>query len=71
MKRYELRYWDYDSNDDKQALFNIEVLASDETIQSLMSEHKRQFYKFIINDGEEYIIDVDSIHSLTSIREVS
>lgn len=68
MKRYDLQYWAYNPDNESQLVLRCkEVLASDDTIESLTSDKKQPFYKFIIADGQDYILDTDCIHSLTSV----
>lgn len=67
MAKYELTYWGYDP-DDKSAtrLLYKDVLASQEMVNTMLTSDK-PFYKFIIGDGEDFILAKDCIHSLTRV----
>lgn len=67
MKHYLLQYWDYNENDETTTVLRSkEVLASDETINVMLGSKKHHYLKFLINDGQDFIISVDCVHSLTS-----
>jgi hypothetical protein len=40
--------------------------VSDETIAVMTGVKKHQYLKFLINDGQDFIISADCVHSLTS-----
>lgn len=67
MEKYGLMYWGYDP-DDKSAtrLLYKDVLASQEMVNTMLTSDK-PFYKFIIGDGEDFILAKDCIHSLTRV----
>lgn len=67
MKPYLLQYWAYNENDETTTVLRSkDVLASDETIVAMTGVKKHQYLKFLINDGQDFIISADCVHSLTS-----
>jgi hypothetical protein len=67
MKHYLLQYWAYNENDETTTVLRSkEVLANDETITAMLGVKKHQYLKFLINDGQDFIISADCVHSLTS-----
>lgn len=67
MKPYLLQYWAYNENDETTTVLRSkEVLASDKTISAMLGAKKHQYLKFMINDGQDFIISSDCVHSLTS-----
>ncbi|QYH53688.1 hypothetical protein [Liquorilactobacillus nagelii] len=67
MKHYLLQYWAYNENDETTTVLRSkEVLASDETVNAMLGDKKHQYLRFIINDGQDFIISVDCVHSLTT-----
>lgn len=66
MRPYELQYWAYNPDDETtNVLRRKDVLVSDETIKAMLGSEKRQFYSFIIKDGEDFILAADLVHDLT------
>lgn len=67
MKPYLLQYWAYNEKDETTtALRSKDVLASDETITAMLGVKKHQYLRFMIADGQDFIISADCVHSLTS-----
>jgi hypothetical protein len=67
MKHYLLQYWAYNENDETTTVLRSkEVLANDETITAMLGAKKHQYLRFMINDGQDFIISADCVHSLTS-----
>lgn len=67
MKPYLLQYWGYNENDETTTVLRSkDVLASDETINAMLGFKKHQYLKFLIKDGQDFIISADCVHSLTS-----
>lgn len=65
---YELWYWNYDPAHERETkLVAKDVLVPAETLQQMQSHKPPAFYKFYINDGEEFYIDSNYVHSLRQI----
>lgn len=66
LKRYNLVYW-YRNENNSGAFADREVLADEKDIKSLFAKRTAQFFKFIIDDGQEMIIPTVNITCLTEI----
>lgn len=67
MKPYLLQYWAYNEKDETTTVLRSkDVLASDETINAMLGAKKHQYLRFMIADGQDFIISADCVHSLTS-----
>ncbi|MFT9452375.1 hypothetical protein [Liquorilactobacillus ghanensis] len=67
MKPYLLQYWAYNEEDETATVLRSkDVLASDETITAMLGVKKHQYLRFMIADGQDFIISADCVHSLTS-----
>lgn len=68
LKRYELWFWNYDPDyPNRLRLVKREVLVPPETLKGMCSYKSPAFYKFYINDGEEFFVDAENVHSLRQI----
>lgn len=67
-KEYELWYWNYDPMHERETkLMAKDVLVPPETLKGMCSYKSPAFYKFYINDGEEFFVDAENVHSLRQI----
>lgn len=67
-KRYILEYVDRTNYDPAlQVLTEVEVVVPPETLAAMFQPNEQPFYRFLIRDGEDFIISVDYVHSLTQI----
>lgn len=66
MKPYVLQYWAYNPDDDKTTVLRSkDVLVDSKTLTAMTSAKEHQFFKFKVEDGEDFFIGADYIHSLT------
>lgn len=66
MNNYLLQYWAYNPQKETDTVLRTkDVLVSQETIDMFLNGKDKQFFEFIVEDGEKMIINKDYIHSLT------
>ena len=67
-KEYELWYWNYDPMHERETkLMAKDVLVPAETFKQMQSHKQPAFYKFYINDGEDFYIAAGYVHSLRQV----
>lgn len=68
-KRYELCYWGLNQRDASQLyLKTAEVSVPSKTMSNMTVDYKPPYYRFIVGDGEDFIISADCV---VSIREIT
>ena len=63
--RFKLWYFDRD-NYEREVLIAVEVLVPKETM-TVMLTGRAKFLRFIINDGETFVISSEWVHSIKQI----
>lgn len=64
-RRYEAFYWGYDpDNKSTTMLYRKEVTVPDETFKAMTSKDGAKYYRFIVEDGADFYIAADCLHSL-------
>lgn len=65
MNNYLLQYWAYNPQQETGTVLRTkDVLVSQETIDMFLNGKDKQFFEFIVEDGEKMILNKDYIHSL-------
>lgn len=66
MNNYLLQYWAYNPQEETDTVLRTkDVLVSQETIDMFLNGKDKQFFEFVIKDGEKMILNKNYIHSLT------
>ena len=66
MNNYLLQYWAYNPQEETDTVLRTkDVLVSKETIDMFLNGKDKQFFEFVIKDGEKMILNKNYIHSLT------
>ncbi|GEB75607.1 hypothetical protein KQI03_03605 [Levilactobacillus brevis] len=65
LKSYDLWYWGYDPDNHGQSqMLRKEVLVSETTLKRFLSRAKYDYYEFVIDDGQKWIVASDLVLQL-------
>ncbi|KID42709.1 hypothetical protein ACSOCI_06500 [Levilactobacillus brevis] len=65
LKSYEVWYWGYDPDNLGQSqMLRKEVLVSEPMLKRFLSRTKYDYYEFIIDDGQTWIVASDLVLQL-------